>query len=57
MTLTYLRISKVHRFVHELVDQSHVVSHVRLIKVFAQVCFEDLDKLKEVLKDEGGIDV
>jgi hypothetical protein len=55
--MTYLRIPKVHRLVHELVDEGHVVPHGVLVKVVPEVGLEDLDELEDVLEDEGRVDV
>ncbi len=54
---TILRIAKVHRLVHEFVDECHVVTHGVFVKFFAEVGFEDADLLEEVFEDEGGVDV
>jgi hypothetical protein len=52
-----LRVSKVHRLVHQLVDERHVVPHGVLIELLAKVGLEDADLLEQILKDQGRVDV
>mmetsp|Transcript_5264 Transcript_5264/g.11949 ORF Transcript_5264/g.11949 Transcript_5264/m.11949 type:complete len:271 (-) Transcript_5264:141-953(-) len=52
-----LGIPKVHRLIHQLINQCHIIPHGVLIKIFAEVGFEDTNFLKEIFKHEGGVDI
>eukprot|EP00591_Stephanopyxis_turris_P006959 CAMPEP_0195522536 /NCGR_PEP_ID=MMETSP0794_2-20130614/20799_1 /TAXON_ID=515487 /ORGANISM="Stephanopyxis turris, Strain CCMP 815" /LENGTH=251 /DNA_ID=CAMNT_0040652311 /DNA_START=603 /DNA_END=1358 /DNA_ORIENTATION=- len=52
-----LGIAKVHRFVHQFVDQCHVVPHAALVELVAQVGLQDLDLLEQVFEHECWVHV
>lgn len=54
---TILWVSKVHCLIHQLVDESHVVTHGVLVKLFSQVGLEDANLLKQVFKDQSWVDI
>mmetsp|Transcript_25898 Transcript_25898/g.46919 ORF Transcript_25898/g.46919 Transcript_25898/m.46919 type:complete len:219 (+) Transcript_25898:809-1465(+) len=50
-----LWVTKIHCFVHELINEGHIVAHRILIKVFPEISFEDFDLLEKVLKYKGRV--
>lgn len=54
---TILRVSKIHGFIHQFINKSHVISHGVLVKLFSQIGLEDGNLLEKVLKDQGRVDV